>query len=99
MQGAEGISINLDLWSLGYAVDDRIRLLPEKRKGQRTGQLSDSQKTAARMRQRAFPSLLCNILSKSINGETNCIGISHCFTQIRKRQICLLFADFGLYMK
>ena len=74
MQGAEGISINLDLWSLGYAVDDRIRLLPEKRKGQRTGQLSDSQKTAARMRQRAFPSLLCNILSKSINGETNCIG-------------------------
>ena len=58
---------------LGYAVDDRIRLAPKHRN--RAGQLSDSQKTAARMRQRAFPSLLCNVLSHTVNGETNCIVI------------------------
>ena len=73
IQGIEGISINLDLWSLGYAVDDRIRLAPKHRNP--AGQLSDSQKTAARMRQRAFPSLLCNVLSHTVNGETNCIVI------------------------
>ena len=37
-----------------------------------TGHLTEAQKTAARQRQRAFPSLLCNILSHTTNGETNC---------------------------
>ena len=45
------------------------------RKGKNSGQLSDSQKTGSRMRQWAFPSYLCNLLSKTINGETNCVVI------------------------
>ena len=51
-------------------MDDRIRLKSSQRT--RTGHLTEAQKTAARQRQRAFPSLLCNILSHTTNGETNC---------------------------
>ena len=44
----------------------------KNRRGKNKGQLSETQKNVARMRQKTFPSLLCNILSKTINGETNC---------------------------
>ena len=45
------------------------------RKGKHSAQLSDNQKTGSRMRQWAFPSFLCNLLSRTINGETNCVVI------------------------
>ena len=69
MTGMEGIMINIDLWALGYAVDVR------KSMKNRRGKLSDGQKTGSRMRQWAFPSFLCNLLSRTINGETNCVVI------------------------
>ena len=71
--GMEGIMINLDLWSFGYAVDAKRKII--ERRGKNSGQLSDVQKTESRMKQFAFPSVLNNLLSRTINGETNCVVV------------------------
>ena len=52
-----------------------VRRNIKSRKGKNSGELSDTQKTSTRMQQWAFPSFLCNLLSKTINGETNCVVI------------------------
>ena len=65
--------INLDLWALGYAVDDRNKL---RKVSGAPGVLSTKQKTSARLKQHAFPTILCNVLSKAINGDANCLIIT-----------------------
>ena len=75
MQGAEGICINIDLWAFGYGIDLRAKVGSSARKKQLSGRrnsgsnVADAQKEFWGQMQKSFPSILCQVLGRSLNGD------------------------------